>query len=159
MRGIVIFTATWGYMGKFPWLPGTLGTAGAIPLVLLFAMAGPSIYVVASLLFCVFAIWSAEGYEKIADTHDSREIVIDEVAGFLVTMAFVPLTWQTMLVGFVLFRLLDIFKPQPIGLVDERVDGGLGVVLDDLLAGLFANVLLQLGLYFFPALLGVNLAP
>ena len=155
MQFIIVFTATWAYMGKFPFLPGTLGTAGAIPLVLAFAQGGPLFYTVASLVFCVFAVWSADGYEKIADTHDSREIVIDEVAGFLVTMAFVPVTWQTLLLGFFLFRVLDITKPQPIGMVDARVGGGFGVVAGDLLAGVFANILLQLALYLFPAAMGV----
>jgi phosphatidylglycerophosphatase A len=156
MRSFIIFTATWAYLGKSPLIPGTVGTLGAVPLVCLFAAAGPLGYVVASVAFCVFSVWSAEGYERIADKHDSREIVIDEVAGFLVTMAFLPLTWQTLLAGFFLFRLLDITKPTPIGILDEKIDGGFGVVVDDLVAGLFANVLLHLAVYFLPGVLGVG---
>jgi phosphatidylglycerophosphatase A len=153
MRNIYIVTATWGYLGKLPWLPGTVGTLGAIPLFYIFSLSGPIIYGLATVLFCAFSVWSAQGYEQIADTHDSREIVIDEVAGFLVTMAFVPLTWKTLLAGFILFRVLDIIKPQPIGWVDAHVGGGFGVVADDVLAGVSANLLLQLGIYLFPAIM------
>ncbi len=155
MQSFITFTATWAYLGKSPWVPGTVGTVGAVPLVWLFAMLGGVGYVAATAVFCVFAVWSASGYERTADKHDSREIVIDEVAGFLITMAFVPLTWQTLLAGFFLFRLLDITKPQPIGMIDARVGGGFGVVVDDLVAGLFACLLLHAGLYFFPDLLGL----
>lgn len=156
MRGFITFTATWAYLGKSPWVPGTVGTAGAVPLVYLFAWAGQTAYLIAGLLLCVFAVWSASGYERYADTHDSREIVIDEVAGFIVAMAFLPLSWQTVLAGFLLFRLLDVIKPPPIGFLDAKIGGGLGVVVDDLVAGLFANLILRGGLHFFPALLGAD---
>jgi phosphatidylglycerophosphatase A len=69
--------------------------------------------------------------------------VIDEVIGFLITMTWLPMTWQAYLAGFLLFRVLDIFKPFPIGYLDEKVPGGLGVVADDVAAGMIANIILQ----------------
>ena len=75
--------------------------------------------------------------------HDRQEIVIDEVAGFLITMAMIPLTWQTWVAGFLLFRFFDAVKPWPISVLDKKVKGGLGVVVDDVAAGLAANLILQ----------------
>jgi len=136
--------ATWWGCGKSPRAPGTMGTLGAIPLYWMFAQLSGLGYMAATVLFVGLAIIVAQLYEVVlADRHDSPELVIDEVAGFLVTMTWLPLDAKWICAGFLLFRLLDVFKPFPISWVDRRVPGGVGAVADDLVAGMFANVALQ----------------
>ena len=140
---------TWFGLGLAPFAPGTFGTLGAIPLVYLFQRWGEIPYMFAVLLFSVFSIFLAQLYEEIVATdHDPSEFVLDEVAGFLVTMTWVPFTWAYLLAGFVLFRLFDIVKPFPISWVDKRVPGGFGAVADDLLAGILASIGMQLIFHF-----------
>ena len=139
------YLATWFGCGHSPLMPGTVGTLGAFPLVWFFYGLGEMAYLAATLLFCVFAILVAHLYEmEIAGVHDTPELVIDEVAGFLVTMAMVPLHWNWLLLGFLLFRFFDILKPFPISWVDRRVLGGVGAVADDLVAGILSSLVLQL---------------
>lgn len=124
-------------------MPGTFGTVGAIPLVLLLSLAG--IYGYMALVF-VFALWSirvAEQYEQFVQDHDTKEVVIDEVVGFLVAMFWLPHTWQAFLICFLIFRVLDILKPFPINVLDRRVQGGFGTVIDDLAAGVITNIIMQ----------------
>jgi len=135
--------ATFFYLGKAPKAPGTVGTFGALPVVLLFAMLGSLGYMLAAFLFTLFAIFVSHVYETHFDGHDHKEIVIDEVAGFVIAMTWLPLSWQSFLMAFLLFRLFDIWKPFPISWLDQKVQGGLGVVVDDVAAGLVANVILQ----------------
>ena len=138
-----VILATWFGCGKFPKAPGTAGTLGAIPLVWALSLLGPLPYMLATLVFTIFAIFVAHVYEAESGEHDASEVVIDEVAGFLVTMTWVPFSWTYVLAGFLLFRFFDILKPFPISYIDRKVGGGVGVVADDLLAGILANVILQ----------------
>lgn len=136
--------ATWFGCGLAPFVPGTVGTIGALPLVWALSRLGELQYLAVSFAFAVFSILVAHLYElEVAGEHDTPELVIDEVAGFLVTMALAPITWQTMALGFVLFRAFDMIKPFPISYIDKNVLGGVGAVADDLLAGIFASVILQ----------------
>lgn len=135
--------ATFFGVGFFPKGPGTAGTVATIPLVLLLSWAGPLVYMGFVLLLLPLSIIAAQVYEDDKGGHDHKEIVIDEVLGFMVTMTWLPITWKAMLAGFLLFRVLDIFKPFPIGYLDRKIPGGLGVVLDDLAAGIIASVILQ----------------
>jgi len=130
-------------VGRLPKGPGTWGTVAALPLVFLLQQAGPFIYMVAVLLLVPLAIWAAEVYEQDIGGHDHPEIVIDEVVGFLIAMTWLPMTWKAYLAGFLLFRVLDIFKPFPIGYLDRKLQGGLGVVADDVAAGIIASLILQ----------------
>ncbi len=135
---------TWFGCGRAPLAPGTVGTLGALPLVWLLAQWGHEAYLASTLVFVIFSIFVAHFYEQlIATRHDPPEFVIDEVAGFLVTMAWVPLTLTNLCVGFVLFRILDALKPFPISVVDRKVPGGLGAISDDLLAGVVSSLILQ----------------
>ncbi len=146
MKTVVEWLAWWFGLGRMPFSPGTFGTIGAIPLVYGLACLGPIPYMIGTLVFIVFAIFVAHAYETMHGEHDSSQIVIDEVAGFLVTMTWVPLTLKMWFAGFVLFRLFDIVKPFPISYLDQRIEGGFGTVIDDVAAGLAANVILQLWL-------------
>jgi phosphatidylglycerophosphatase A len=139
-----IFTlATWFGCGKSPKAPGTAGTIGAIPLAWAVSQMMPFGQMLFIFSFTVAAIAVAHFHELSVGTHDNQEVVIDEVAGFLVTMLWIPFTWPYVLLGFALFRLLDVWKPFPISYVDQRVEGGIGVVGDDLIAGILSNVVLQ----------------
>lgn len=124
-------------------MPGTVGTLAAVPIWLLFTALGPYAYMIMTFLFVLFAIFISDAYEKTQSTHDNSEIVIDEIAGFLITMTWLPLTPQYLILGFIIFRALDILKPYPISYLNNKVKGGFGVVIDDVAAGLFANVILQ----------------
>ena len=95
-------------------------------------------------LLIPLGVWAAQVYENQSHTHDSKEIVIDEVVGYLITMTWLPITWQSMLLGFIVFRFLDIVKPPPIRQVDQKVPGGFGVMADDILAGVIGSLLMQL---------------
>lgn len=136
--------ATWFGCGLSPWVPGTIGTLGAIPLVWFFMRFGLMGYLYATFTFVVFSVFVAQAYEiEIVGEHDTPELVIDEVAGFLVTMAWLPFDWKWVALGFLLFRILDMAKPFPISWVDRKVLGGVGAVADDILAGVIANAILQ----------------
>jgi phosphatidylglycerophosphatase A len=96
-----------------------------------------------------------EAYELQYQSHDNPEVVIDEVAGYLVAMFWMPHTWQAFLISFFLFRFLDILKPPPLSWIDQGVRGGFGVVLDDLVAGVIVNLVMQV-IYTKTTWLGVQ---
>ncbi len=124
--------------------PGTFGTVAAIPLYCLFVQANSIIYSLLTLIVTVSGVWICDIAAKKLDEHDFGGIVWDEIAGFLITMWLVPFTWQNLVLGFILFRFFDIIKPWPIKWIDQKVQGGLGIMLDDVLAAVFAGVLLLL---------------
>jgi len=131
--------------GYSPVAPGTCGTLFAIPLIWLLAPSGLGPFWMATISITLVGIWAGTVADKSWGTHDSGRIVIDEVSGMFFTMAWVPRgEWQLLTVGFLLFRLFDVVKPFPIRHVDQHVGGGLGVMLDDVLAGLLASFCLLL---------------
>lgn len=139
--------ATWFGCGLVPRGPGTMGTLGAIPLYLLVAQGGRWAVVVAAAAITAIGVWASAVVARELGTKDPQTVVIDEVAGLLVTMTAVPtVSWQTLCTGFVLFRALDMLKPWPIRTI-ERLPGGWGIVLDDVAAGGVAAGLLA-GLRF-----------
>ena len=124
--------------------PGTLGTLAAVPVYWAFAQTNMFVYGLLTAAVTIAGIWICGlAAEKLGE-HDFGGIVWDEIAGYLITMWLVPFTWQAMVLGFLLFRVFDIIKPWPIKWVDQRVEGGFGIMLDDVLAGLFAGLLLLL---------------
>ena len=153
---LIAFLASGLGLGLIPIAPGTFGTLLGVPLAYYLHFRGPYPYMAWTIAFTVLAVLISELAGPIFGESDSPKIVIDEVAGFIVTMAWLPATWQFFLAGFILFRILDIFKPGPIGYLDRKVKGGLGVVVDDLAAGIVANVILQV-LYVNTSLLGAQL--
>ena len=146
LKTVVECFAQWFGLGRLPFSPGTFGTLGAIPLVYALAGLGPLPYMIATFAFIFFAMWISHLYEKIHGEHDSSKIVIDEVAGFLVAMTLVPFTWANVAITFALFRFFDIVKPGPIRILDRRMTGGFGTVIDDVAAGLVVNILMQVWL-------------
>jgi len=129
--------------GYSPIAPGTCGTAVTVPLA--FALAALPLwqYVVILIAITAIGIWAADRADRAWGTHDSGRIVIDEVAGYLTTMALVDRGhWIPLIVGFIVFRLLDITKPPPIRWLDRNIPGGFGVVLDDVAAGVLGMVIM-----------------
>lgn len=122
--------------------PGTFGTLLGLPLLLIMP-ANLLAYTAVLVVMFIFGVWCCEECSKYLGVHDHGGIVWDEVVGYLLTMMALPVTWQWMLAGFIAFRIFDIVKPWPIGWVDQKVQGGFGIMIDDILAGLFAAVVLQ----------------
>ncbi len=138
--------------GLLPKAPGTWGTLVAIPIWYFLAQLDLTYYLVATVVFSVIGIWLCGASSKKLGVHDHGGIVWDEICGYLVTMIALPVAWYWALAGFVLFRFFDIIKPWPIKWLDKKVKGGFGIMLDDLIAGVFALVLLllaQLALVYF----------
>lgn len=146
MRRFVIICATWFGTGFSPVASGTVGTLGAIPFYLALSHLPLWLYLLTATAFTVFACWSAGFGEELWGEHDSGKIVIDEVAGYLVTMIAVPPTWQGVLIGFLAFRFFDILKPQPARWFDRSLKNGYGVVLDDVVAGIYGSIATNLAL-------------
>ena len=135
------------YTGFLPVAPGTFGTAAAVPLYLLFSTL-PSVghYLGAVALFIVLACVTADRAERLWGEKDCQKIVIDEWAGFLVTMTGVSPGLLSVTAGFVIFRILDIAKPFPLRRLERLIPGGAGVVADDVGAGVYGCLLLHAGL-------------
>jgi len=148
MRRFVILFATWGGTGYSPVASGTVGTIAAIPFYLLLVRLPLSLYLLTLVPFFFFSCWVSGLAEEIFGEKDSGKIVIDEVVGYLVTMAGVPLTVQGVVLGFFLFRFFDIVKVEPARYFDRDLKNGYGVVLDDVAAGVYACGVLHLILRF-----------
>jgi phosphatidylglycerophosphatase A len=129
--------------GLFPKAPGTVGTVVAVLIYLVLPSMQPVIYAGLILLSFVFGIWICGKTSEDLGVHDHGGIVWDEFVGYWITMFMAPSGLFWVLLGFVLFRLLDIFKPWPIKWADKELAGGLGIMLDDVLAGIMAALCMQ----------------
>jgi phosphatidylglycerophosphatase A len=134
-------------LGYLPKAPGTWGTLLALPIHALIVQLPRQGYLAAIAIIIVIAVLCAGAAEKIVDKPDPGFVVIDEVVGMLIAMIAIPASPLAWLLAFALFRLFDILKPFPVNFFDQRFHGGLGIVLDDLMAGLYALASLQ-GLWF-----------
>jgi len=147
--------ATWFGAGFAPVASGTVATAAAIPLQLAVALLPPPGFrmwaqIAAIAVTSIFGAIAAGALEKRLGREDPSEAVIDEVAGYLVTMFLVPVGVVTVVAGFVLFRIFDIVKPWPAGPA-ERLGGGIGIMADDLVCGVYACLILHGGVWLFEA--------
>lgn len=134
--------------GLSPRAPGTCGTLVAIPLYVLLAQLPLPWYLAALVIAFALGVWLCHYTSRALGVHDHPGIVWDELVGFWVTMIAVPVEWPWILAGFVLFRLFDIVKPWPVKMADQKLTGGFGIMLDDLLAGLYALLCLHFALWF-----------
>ncbi len=141
-RWIAQSIATFFYLGYSPFAPGTVGTLGAIAFFYLLSQFSTLVYVLFFLGFTIISIWSSREAEGIFGKTDPRQVVADEVCGYLVTMFLISPSIRNIILGFLLFRLFDILKPPPARRA-ERVRGGFGIVIDDVVAGIYANIILQ----------------
>jgi phosphatidylglycerophosphatase A len=148
MRQVIIFLATGAYTGYSPVAPGTAGSVVGLiigyflcaPMWQREPMMFPAILAAAYVPACLIAGRA----EQIFGEHDSSKIVLDEVLGMIATMYLNPLGWPWLVAGFVLFRIFDIIKPFPASLIDRKMPGGPGVMLDDLFSGIYANIVLRI---------------
>lgn len=143
--------------GLARYAPGTVGTLVALPIFFVMPKANPLFYLgVLILLFCI-GIWCCGCSAGLLGTHDHPAIVYDEVVGMLLVLFLLPPSLVWLVLAFLLFRFFDIVKPWPIGWVDRRVDGGMGIMLDDILAGIMAWLVLHATYRWLLPLLTTNL--
>jgi len=135
--------------GLMPVAPGTWGTLAAVPIYLLLANCAWGVYITLTLAAFLMGIMVCDKVSSELGVHDYSGIVWDEIVGYLLTMFLAPVSVGWMVIGFLLFRLFDIWKPQPIGYVDKKVQGGLGIMLDDVLAAVPAFAVMQLLIWGF----------
>jgi phosphatidylglycerophosphatase A len=148
---LAVFVATVAYCGYFPIAPGTAGSAAGL-VVYLLVWWTKSPLVEAALIALVFAAgaWAGTQAERYFGGIDPGPVVIDEVLGMLITLAFIPVGWSGALAGFFLFRVFDVVKPYPANRL-ERLHGGLGVMADDAMAAVYANISLRLLIWLLPS--------
>jgi len=131
--------------GAMPFAPGTFGTLMAIPFYLALSLLLPNtLYLIAVIFITLASMWLCDIVTNEIKVQDHSGMCLDEIVGYLVTMCYAPHGWQWILLGFVLFRLFDIWKPWPISYVDQKVHGGIGIILDDALAGIVSLIILQI---------------
>lgn len=147
---VIVFFASGCGVGFIKGAPGTYGTLVALPLYwLLRGETFPLSYALIVLILALIGVPLCTHADRTFQTQDNSKIVFDEIVGYLITMLWIPLSLETAAIGFILFRLLDIVKPPPISTLEKRLPGGLGVMADDIAAGLFANIFLRLILHIF----------
>ncbi|PID43211.1 MAG: phosphatidylglycerophosphatase A [Proteobacteria bacterium] len=129
--------------GLFPRAPGTAGTVVALLLYLPLQWLSVATYLVVVVAAFVLGVWLCDYTARALGVHDHGGIVWDEFVGYWITMFLAPAGWYWIVSGFVLFRIFDIWKPWPIKWADQKIEGGLGIMLDDVLAGIWAWVCLQ----------------
>lgn len=139
----VMFLATGCFIGNISFAPGTFGSILGLPLCFFLSKINLLIAVLLTVVFIFFAIWIAQEAEKIVNTEDPGCIVIDEIAGILVTFTGLPFNMISVVFGFLVFRVLDIWKPYPIPWIERKLSGGFGIVMDDVAAGICSNLLLR----------------
>ena len=148
LRDPVVLIAVGFGSGLAPKAPGTAGTLIAIPLYLLMQPLPLISYLLITTCLFITGIWICAYTAEKLGVHDHPSIVIDEIVGYLITMTAVPGGWLAVAVGFILFRLLDAIKPWPISWFDSNISGGLGIMIDDVVAGIVALAMIQGLLYF-----------
>jgi phosphatidylglycerophosphatase A len=142
-KAFILFIAQGAFSGRFPIAPGTAGTAVGVLLYLLINGLPLTAYLLVCALVAGIGTWAAEEAEKLLGKKDSPSIVIDEIAGYVLAMVMIPPTWGLVIVGFFLFRFFDILKPWPLRRL-EKMRGGAGIMLDDIGAAIYANIVLQI---------------
>ena len=153
MRAIGVFVATGGYAGYAPVAPGTAGSLVGLGVYALVRWyGGPGLEAIVLSAVVAVGVWSATVGERYFGKTDPGHVVIDEVAGMLLTLLWLPVTWVGTLVGFLAFRVFDIIKPFPAGAA-ERLPRGWGVMADDLVAGVYAHLVVRLMAWATPGLL------
>jgi len=144
MKKLYILLGTVGGVGYIPFCPGTLGTMVGVAIYVLFHRFFPQTisYIMMLSVFLIGGIWVSTRCNQYFEGDDNPSIVIDELVGFLITMFLIPFSFRFLLLGFILFRVIDITKPFKIGKI-EKISGGWGIMGDDIAAGILANLIIQ----------------
>ena len=153
----ILFISSGGFLGKIPFAPGTFGSLLGLPICYCLSFIKVQIAILFTVLFIAFSIWIADRAEKILNAKDPGSIVIDEIAGMLVTLSGISFDILNMAAGFLIFRSMDILKPYPARLLEKRLPGGVGVVMDDVVAGLYSNLLIRVFVVFIVPLFRVEM--
>lgn len=140
---MALIISSWFGSGLAPILPGTIGSLAGLPFVIVLSSLGAVYTGIFILIIIPLAIWASAVSQRLLSRNDPPEVVIDEVAGIFLSLFLLPPSWLNIILGFFLFRIFDILKPFPIGFIDRNMKGGLGIVLDDILAGIYANICLR----------------
>jgi len=145
LNGIWELISTWFYIGKSRYAPGTVGSIATLPLVyLLHSYFGIWSVIIFAIIIAILGTIAANSFSKEIGISDPGMIVVDEVAGQTLALVFAGINLYLYLIGFILFRIFDILKPWPVGWADKKIKGGLGIMLDDILAGFIAMFLVLL---------------
>lgn len=152
MNALGVFVASFGYVGYFPIAPGTAGSAAGLALFALVRWigGGPAVELGTIVAVCALGVWGAGRTEVALGRKDPGIVVIDEVAGMLITLALLPVSTTGAVLGFLLFRVFDVVKPYPAAQL-EHLHGGLGIMLDDVVAGVYSYLVLRLCMWLVPA--------
>ncbi len=143
----VLFLATGLKTGDIPFAPGTMGTVLGLPLCFFLSQIDVSIAAFGSVIFIFLAIWISGRAQKILKLDDPGCIVVDEISGIMIALLGIPFNLFNMVLGFFIFRGIDIFKPFPIRYLENKISGGLGIVIDDVVAGIYSNLIIRFFLY------------
>src|SRR4030042_1910950 len=149
MNRFFLFIATGFGVGYSRIAPGTLGTLIAVPIYYFLSAITSPLYEITLIGFFFLSVWISENAEIFFGKKDDQRIVVDEIVGFLITMLWVPKTLPFIIMGFFLFRFFVILKTFHIRRMERKLKGGFGVVLDDVMAGVYANIILQIASYYF----------
>jgi len=148
---LVLFCGSLGYVGFVPLASGTISVAiWGIPLFYLMHTLSWPVYLIITVVFFFVAVWLSGKGDQILCEKDSRKMVVDEIAGYMVAVFLLPFTWQVVVLSFLLERAIDITKIPPANIIEAKVPGGWGVVLDDIIAGLYTLGIMHILWYFFP---------
>ena len=143
----VLFLSSGGFIGNIPFAPGTFGSLLGLPLCFLLSKVNWRVSVLFLGIFVALAVWVCNKAQRLIQENDPGCIVLDEISGMMLSLAGIPFNPISAAAGFVIFRLLDIFKPFPIRAVEKKFFGGTGIVLDDIAAGIFTNLILRAVLF------------
>ncbi len=146
MRRFILFLSSNAGLGYAPVAPGTFGTLAGIPIFWLLAGLPAPLWLLTWCALLALSCWVAEAAGRIYGVTDDGRIVIDELVGYLATVALLPFSWPAALLGFFWFRIFDVLKPPPVSWIDRRWKNGVGVVFDDVMAGIYAAAALRLSL-------------
>lgn len=137
--------------GMFPWMPGTIGSLAAIPFWWLFVLMSWKLYSLVIIFSFCLGVYFCHQTEQDMEVHDHGCIVWDEFVGMWITLIALPVKdWRWVLAGFLLFRVLDIWKPWPIRWFDRKIHGGMGIIIDDVVSGIIAAGLFYWIGYYWP---------
>ena len=145
----VMFVATGCFVGNISFAPGTFGSMLGLPLCFLLAKIDWKATLFLTILFVLFSIRIAQAAANILNSEDPGCVVIDEIAGMTVTLIGLPFNMFNVVLGFTIFRAMDILKPYPIRRLEKKLTGGLGIVMDDVAAGICSNIVLRSIFYFY----------
>ena len=143
LNKLIIFLATGFYAGYLPYAPGTIGSLIGVGLFFIINSLSPVYYLGVLFLLFTLGVYLSDRAEALFTKDDPSQIIFDEILGLLAAMALIPNGIGWIIAGFFLFRFFDIFKPYPIRDIEKRFNGGFGIMLDDIAAGIYANILLQ----------------